>query len=119
MEFLAIGLLVTLTPVYSLAVATLLVNFRHVFYGLSFPLRSVRSLLGRIYSVYALTDEVYAIVATKPRSDMSGPRIVTIQLVCQFLWVIPGLIGAVVGAALPAGLDGLQFALTALYEGEV
>lgn len=115
MEFLAIGLLTAVTPLYSMAAAAFLVNFRHVFYGLSFPLESIRSRLGRLYAVYALTDEAYAITATKRRAEMTGARTLTIQLACQTLWVVPGAVGALVGAALPPGLDGLQFALTALF----
>lgn len=115
MEFLAIGLLTAATPLYSLAAATFLVNFRHVFYGLSFPLESIRSRVGRAYAVYALTDEAYAITATKRRAEMTGARTLTIALTCQTLWVVPGVIGGLVGAALPPGLDGLQFALTALF----
>lgn len=115
MEFLAIGLLTALTPLYSLAAAAFLVNFRHVFYGLSFPLEAIRSRVGRLYAVYALTDEVYAISATKRRRDMTGARTLTIAITCQTLWVVPGIVGALVGVALPDGLDGLQFALTALF----
>ena len=115
MEFLAIGLLAAATPLYSLAATAFLVNFRHIFYGLSFPLQSIRSRPGRLYAVYALTDEVYAITATKRRKDMTGARTLTISITCQTLWVVPGIIGALVGAALPDGLDGLQFALTALF----
>nr|WP_187352405.1 AzlC family ABC transporter permease [Dietzia kunjamensis] len=115
MEFLAIGLLTAVTPLYSLAAAAFLVNFRHVFYGLSFPIESIRSRLGRLYAVYALTDEVYAITATKRRVEMTGTRTLTIAITCQSLWVMPGIVGALVGSALPEGLDGLQFALTALF----
>ena len=115
MEFLAIGLLTAVTPLYSLAAAAFLVNFRHVFYGLSFPLEAIRSRLGRLYAVYALTDEVYAITATTRRGDLTGARTLTIAITCQTLWVVPGVVGALLGAALPDGLDGLQFALTALF----
>ena len=115
MEFLAIGLLSAVTPLYSLAAAAFLVNFRHIFYGLSFPLESIRSRAGRLYAIYALTDEVYAITATKRRAEMTGPRTLTIAITCQALWVVPGIIGALVGTTLPEGLDGLQFALTALF----
>lgn len=115
MEFLAIGMLAAVTPLYSLAAATFLVNFRHVFYGLSFPIESIRSRLGKAYAVYSLTDEVYAITATKPRSEMTGARTLTIAVVCQLSWVLPGVVGGLIGAALPPGLDGLQFALTALF----
>ncbi len=115
MEFLAIGLISAVTPFASIAAATLLVNFRHVFYGLSFPLRSIRSRIGRLYAVYALTDESYAIVAPKAGQDMSGTRVLTVQVLCQAMWVVSGVVGALIGAVLPAGLTGLEFALTALF----
>ncbi|WP_094979818.1 AzlC family ABC transporter permease [Rhodococcus pyridinivorans] len=115
MEFLAIGLIAAVTPLASVAAATLLVNFRHVFYGLSFPLHRIRSRLGRLYGVYALTDESYAIVAPKAREPLSGTRILTVQVLCQLIWVVSGTIGALIGAVLPDGLAGLEFALTALF----
>ncbi|MDC3724361.1 MULTISPECIES: AzlC family ABC transporter permease [unclassified Rhodococcus (in: high G+C Gram-positive bacteria)] len=115
MEFLAIGLIAAVTPLASVAAATLLVNFRHVFYGLSFPLHRIRSRLGRRYGVYALTDESYAIVAPKAREQLTGTRILTVQVLCQLMWVASGTVGALIGAVLPEGLAGLEFALTALF----
>ncbi|MEE2033340.1 AzlC family ABC transporter permease [Rhodococcus chondri] len=115
MEFLAIGLISAVTPFASIAAATLLVNFRHVFYGLSFPLQRIRGRAARLYSVYALTDESYAIVAPKHRDNLSGTRILTVQVVCQLMWVASGTVGALIGAVLPPGLTGLEFALTALF----
>lgn len=115
MEFLAIGLFLAGTPIASLAAASLLVNFRHVFYGLSFPLHLVRSRLARAYSVYALTDETYAIVSTKPRGTVSGARAVTVAVCCQLFWVLPGIVGALAGGFIPEWLQGFEFALTALF----
>ena len=66
-------------------------------------------------AVYALTDEVYAITATRNRAEMTGARTLTIAVTCQALWVLPGIVGGLIGMALPAGLDGLQFALAALF----
>src|SRR5699024_2241283 len=83
--------------------------------GLSFPIESIRSRVAKMYAVYALTDEVYAITATRNRAEMTGARTLTIAVTCQALWVLPGIVGGLIGMALPAGLDGLQFALTALF----
>lgn len=115
MEFLAVGLFLGGTPVATLAATSLLVNFRHVFYGLSFPLDRVHNRVARAYSVYALTDETYAIVSTKPRGSVSGARAVTIAVCCQLLWVLPGIVGALAGGLIPAWLHGFEFALTALF----
>ena len=46
---------------------------------------------------------------------MSGPRLLTIQVVCQQLWVIPGIIGALAGQIIPPDVQGMEFALNALF----
>lgn len=115
MEFLAIGLFLAATPLASLGAASLLVNFRHIFYGLSFPLHLVRNPLAKAYSVYALTDETYAIVSTKPRGTVSGTRAVTVAVCCQLFWVLPGIVGALAGGFIPDSIRGFEFALTALF----
>ena len=103
-----------------------MVNFRHIFYGLTFPRdvigarpggSRVLRWLGRAYSTYALTDEAYAIASARPPGapPLGGARLLTIQLFCQSMWVIPGIIGALAGTALPDGLHGVEFALTALF----
>jgi 4-azaleucine resistance transporter AzlC len=56
-EFLLIGLLATAAPIGAIAVTTLLINSRHLFYGLSFPLHRVTGWHRRAYSVFALCDE--------------------------------------------------------------
>ena len=113
LEFLAIGLFLAVTPLASVAVTTFLVNFRHVFYGLSFPLHRVRGRAAKAYSVYALTDEAYALAAARP--GLTSRRIIAIQAFCQAYWMLGGLTGALLGAALPGTVRGLDFALTALF----
>lgn len=115
LEFLAIGLLLAATPLASVALAALMVNFRHVFYALSFPLDRVRGRAAKLYSMYALTDEAYAVAATKDPERMSSARILWIQALCQVYWVSGGVVGALAGAAIPTQLRGLGFALTALF----
>lgn len=115
MEYLAIGLITAGVGPFSALLTGFMVNFRHIFYGLTFPRHSINSRAGRAYSTYALTDESYAIASARPPGKISGTRTLTIQIVCQMLWVIPGIIGAVVGQVLPEGLKGMEFALTALF----
>lgn len=114
LEFLAIGLILAVTPLASIALATFLVNFRHVFYALSFPLHQIHGPLARLYARYALTDETYAVVATRPPGSLSAARILWIQLFCQVYWVGGGVTGALVGGLMP-DVPGVGFALTALF----
>nr|WP_241665669.1 AzlC family ABC transporter permease [Prescottella subtropica] len=115
LEFLVIGLVLAVTPLASIAMTTLLVNFRHVFYALSFPLHRIKGRAARIYSMYALTDETYAVTASKDPESLTGRRILLIQVCCQLYWVLGGVAGALVGNALPMKIEGLDFALTALF----
>lgn len=115
MEFLAINLVTAGVGPVSAAITGFMVNFRHIFYGLTFPRDAISSPAGRAYSTYSLTDESYAIASARPPGKISGPRLLTIQLFCQSMWVLPGIVGALVGEVIPAGVQGMEFALVALF----
>lgn len=118
MEFLAISLVTGGVAPLSAAVTGFLVNFRHIFYGLSYPVKAVTSPVAKAYGVYALTDETYAILSAHRGSSWTAwtqPKIMAVQVFCQASWVVPGIVGALVGAALPMDIEGLDFALTALF----
>jgi 4-azaleucine resistance transporter AzlC len=110
-----VGLAVTSAPLLVVASTTLIVNLRHVFYPLSFPLGRVDGVLAKVYSTYALTDEAYAVTSVEPR-DWTSRRILLVQFVFQVAWVSGATIGALAGSALPIErVQGLDFALTALF----
>lgn len=113
-EMLLVGLLAAGTPVVTMTLMTLLVNFRHVFYAFSFPLRLVRNPLARAYSIYALTDETYAITTGHP-TGWNQRRLLILQVALQAYWVVGGIIGTAFAGLLPAPIEGLEFALVALF----
>ncbi|POX36215.1 branched-chain amino acid ABC transporter permease [Streptomyces sp. Ru73] len=115
LEFLLIGLVAAATPLAHVALTAFLVNFRHVFYALSFPLHRVGGRLGKAYSSFALTDEAYALTTGEAARSWSGRRIVWLQVLCQLYWVAGGTAGALLGGLVPDRLTGLDFALTALF----
>ncbi|RNE48115.1 AzlC family ABC transporter permease [Corynebacterium alimapuense] len=115
MEFLAINLVSAGVGPVSAAITGFMVNFRHIFYGLTFPRDRIRSRLGRAYSTYALTDESYAIVSARSSESLSGSRLLSIQVFCQSVWVFSGIVGAVVGEVIPSSIQGMEFALVALF----
>lgn len=114
LELLLVGMIATVTPLATIALATFLVNFRHVFYAFSFPLRVVRGKLARLYSMYALTDESFAVTAPDPAS-WTQPRLLATQMAFQAYWVGGGLAGVALGNLLPGPIAGLEFALCALF----
>lgn len=116
LEFLIVGLAAAAAPVATVALTTLIVNSRHVFYALSFPLDRVRGALGKAYSTYTLSDEAYAVAVGPEAAHWSSRAILMMQAALQGLWVTGAALGALVGVAVPIErLRGLDFALTALF----
>ncbi|WP_280418840.1 AzlC family ABC transporter permease [Nocardia carnea] len=115
LEFLLIGLVTAATPLAQVALAAFLVNFRHVFYALSFPLHRIRGRWGKGYATFALTDEAYALTTGPAAQQWSGRRILWLQVLCQGYWVAGATVGAAGAALIPVQLEGLDFALTALF----
>jgi 4-azaleucine resistance transporter AzlC len=113
-ELLLVGLMAAATPLATIALTILLVNFRHVFYAFSFPLRVVRHPLARFYSVYALIDEAYAVTAASP-GTWNRYRLIAMQAAFHSYWVGGGLVGVALASFIPGTIEGLEFALCALF----
>lgn len=116
LEFLMVHLAATAAPIVTVALTTFVVNSRHVFYALSFPLDRVRGMLGKAYSTYTLSDEAYAVGVSPEAQTWTTRPILLMQLLFHLLWVAGATLGGLVGEALPIDrLVGLDFALTALF----
>jgi hypothetical protein len=85
------------TPLLAVAATALVVNSRHVFYALSFPLHRVRGRLARTYATFGLTDEAYALTAGPQAQTWTTKRIVVLQLLLQSFWVAGATVGALAG----------------------
>jgi 4-azaleucine resistance transporter AzlC len=115
LEFLLLGLVTAIAPLGQVAAAAFLVNFRHVFYALSFPLHRVAGVAAKAYSTFALTDEAYAVTARPEAQTWSRARILWLQAFVHIFWVGSVTLGALGGTLIPQGVAGLDFAVTALF----
>lgn len=116
LEFLMVGLAAAGAPVATVALTTLIVNSRHVFYALSFPLHRVRGVPGKLYSSYVLSDEAYAVAVCPAAEGWTSRQILTMQAGLHLTWTVSAGVGGLLGAALPIErVQGLEFALTALF----
>jgi len=115
LEFLLIGLVSVMAPFGQVAVTSLLVNFRHVFYALSFPLHRVHGPVAKTYSTFTLTDEAWALTTSPEAQTWSRARILAIQATFQVGWVGSVTVGALGGALIPGSVVGLEFAVTAFF----
>lgn len=113
-QFAMIPMLAAGLPVASLALAALVINLRHAFYGLSLLNDQPSNRLARLYLIFALTDETYSVVTTlSPRPKPE--QMAWLAGINQCWWVLGTLLGAWLGAELPVSLTGLDFALAALF----
>nr|WP_165217847.1 AzlC family ABC transporter permease [Schaalia sp. ZJ1691] len=113
-ELLVIAMAAQYSPISVIAVTMLLVNFRHVFYAFSFPLHVVEGRAARLYSMYALVDEAFALTAARPHG-WTKPRLLAMQVTFQATWVVSGLVGVGAGSLIPQPIPGLDFALCAMF----
>ena len=113
-QFMMVPMLAAGLPVASIALATLVVNLRHMFYGLSLLHKLPANRWARWYLVFALTDETYSVLTTLPPGT-STRQMVSVALLNQGWWVLGTLLGAVIGAQAQLALTGLDFALAALF----
>ena len=113
-QFMMIPLMVSGASLTTLALATLAVNFRHVFYGLSLLHKRPASVWARAYQSFSLTDETYAVVTTLP-PDTPAQRLVWVGGLNHAWWMFGTLLGTLLGSAAQVQFAGLDFALVALF----
>ena len=119
LEFVAVSLL--LAPFAPLAtfLLALLIQARHLFYGLS--LFDTYRGLGwkRFFLIYGLCDETFSIVFTAkrrlPKDVDRGWFMLWITWLNEGYWVLSVLLGGLVGGMLPFDTTGLGFVMTAMF----
>lgn len=119
LEFVAVSLL--LAPFAPLAtfLLALLIQARHLFYGLS--LFDTYRGLGwkRFFLIYGLCDETFSIVFTAkrrlPKDVDRGWFMLWITWLNEGYWVLSALLGGLVGGMLPFDTTGLGFVMTAMF----
>ena len=107
MQFILVELLASGAGLGLAAVMTLLINSRHLFYGLSFVGRFRGMGLSKLYAIFALTDETYSVLCALPEELSTPGRILRISLLDHLYWIA--------GAALPFDTTGLDFCMTAFF----
>ena len=117
MQFLAINFLTPGVGVLSIIFMTLMVNIRHIFYGLSMLERFRGTGKKKPYLIFSLTDETFSLLcsAEPPQGVDRGLFYFFISLLDQVYWVAGSALGGLAGALLSFNTKGIDFAMTALF----
>lgn len=117
MQFVAITLLSTAFQPLEAFVLSLLVNARHLFYGLSMLDKYKGFGKVKAFLIYTLCDETFSIVSSVNPPEGIEPKYfyLGISLLDYLYWVTGTLLGGLLGGIMPFDMKGLDFALTALF----
>ena len=116
-QYLLVSLLAAKASLVTVAVMTLLLNCRHIFYGLSF-LETFHAMGRRKwYMIFSLTDETYSVVCSGgvPEGVDRKKYYFWVSLLNQLYWIAGGVAGALLGSVLPFDTTGIDFSMTALF----
>ena len=115
-QYVGVELLAGGAGLAATALTTLMVNARHLFYGLSMVDAYKQAGKKKPYLIFALTDETYSLVS-RPVLPDGVNRIgyyFLVSLFDQCYWVLGSAVGSLLGN-LPLDFTGIDFALTALF----
>ena len=118
MQFVAVDLISGVpASLITVAFTTIMVNARHIFYGISMLDRYKNAGAKKPYLIFALTDETYSLVCNGYKGDAEHEHdyYFFVSLFNQCWWVTGSLIGSLLGELLPFTIVGIDFALTALF----
>ena len=92
---------------------TLMVNIRHIFYGISLLDKFNQMGKKRWYMIFGLTDETYSLLCTTkiPEGVEEEKFLFAISIMNQSYWVIGSAIGGLAGSFLPFNSEGIDFAM--------
>lgn len=116
-QYLAVSLLASQASLLSTAVATLLVNARHIFYGISLVDTYKDAGKKKAYMIFGLTDETYSLVTQNqpPEGISRHGYCFLVTFLDHIYWICGCVLGNLLGAAVPISFEGVEFVLTALF----
>ncbi len=117
MQYVAVNLLAGQASLLTTVITTLLVQARHLFYGISMIDKYKGAGLKKLYLAFSLTDETYSLLC-----DGKYPEGVDNHLFCFFVslfnqsyWILGCCIGNLIGSNIEFNSKGIEFAMTALF----
>lgn len=117
MQFIGVSFFAGGISLIGIAIMTLVVNVRHIFYGLSFLDKFSTMGWKKWYMAFALSDETYSLLCGAQIPAEIEPRhfYLAVAMMNQSYWLMGSVIGAVAGSLLTFNTTGMDFAMTALF----
>lgn len=117
MEFVTVNLLLSAFHPLHAFLLTLMVNARHLFYGISMLEKYKNMGWKKPYLIYGMCDESFSVNCTAdPPPDVDrGWFMLFVTLLNHIYWVTGAAFGALLGYAIHFDTKGIEFVMTALF----
>lgn len=117
MQYVTIDLLTGGASLISAALITLMVNARHLFYGVSMIERYRDTSPYKPYLIFGLTDETYSLVCSGevPQGVDEKKYFFLLTLMDQCYWIAGSVAGSLIGNLITFNTEGIEFSMTALF----
>lgn len=117
MQFVAVNLLLGAFDPLQAFTLTLMINCRHLFYGVSLLDRYKGAGLKKPYMIFGMSDETFSVncSAVVPVGVDRGWFVFFVTLLNQIYWVAGTVVGGIFGAFIPFTADGLDFVMCAMF----
>ena len=117
MEFVTANMLLgAFNPLQAFAM-TLMVNARHLFYGLAMLDRFRGLGWKKLYLIFGMCDETFSVTCSTraPEGVDEGWFMTFVTLLDQLYWVLGAALGGLCGSLLTLNTEGLDFVMTAMF----
>ena len=117
MQYVGVSLLTSGASLLSTALTTLVVNARHLFYGVSMIDKYKDAGGKKPYLIFSLTDETYSLLCTGeyPEDMDKNWYYFWVSLFNQSYWVLGSVLGSIIGTVIAFNTAGIEFSMTALF----
>ena len=117
LEFVAMEMLLSPFAPLQVFIMALLIQARHLFYGLSMLDKFRGTGWKKFYLIYGMCDETFSVnyTADIPEDVDRGWFMFFVTLLNQFYWVASATFGGVIGSLLPINTEGISFVMTAMF----
>lgn len=117
MQFVAVNMLAGIfNPLQTLAM-TLMVNARHLFYGIAMLDKYRGRGWKSFYLIFGMCDETFSINCTAevPEGVNQGWFMFFVTLLNQLYWITGSVLGGIFGSYINFNTEGIEFVMTAMF----
>ncbi len=117
MEFVLVNLLLSGFDLVQAFLMTILINARHLFYGIAMLDKYKGMGLKKLYLIFGLTDESFSVnCVTEPPSGVDrGWFVLFVTLLDHSYWFLGATLGGIFGSLVKFNTKGLDFVMTAMF----